>query len=132
MGRPSGREAWWSGGVLGAAGERAHAFLKALAESPTQSQAVLGHEDDLIFSFVRKLQASNSIDVHDDRAVNADELGVAQVPLEVLESSTDDVRVPTDVQAGVVVRRLDPIDVRDLREQRLTSALDDQALGRQW
>jgi hypothetical protein len=42
------------------------------------------------------------------------------------------VRVGTHVQAGVVARGLDPIDVRDIHEQQLTRRPDDEPLGRLW
>jgi hypothetical protein len=42
------------------------------------------------------------------------------------------VRVLSDVETGVVVRRLDPIDIGNVHERDLSGALDNEGLGGSW
>lgn len=63
------------------------------------------------------------------RAVNAHKLCVVQVSLKLQQCPTHNVREITHMQAGVVAHSFNPVDVRDVQEQHLASAFDDEALG---
>jgi hypothetical protein len=58
-------------------------------------------------------------DVDDDRAMDADELFLAQVPLQLSQAPPYDVGVTADMEARIVARGLDPIDVGDIHKQQL-------------
>ena len=53
---------------------------------------------------------------------------VTQVPLEFQQRPTHDVRVTAHMQAGVIARSLDPVDIRDIQEQHLAPTLDYESL----
>jgi hypothetical protein len=59
----------------------AQAVLQSLAKASAQSQSNRGFQHHLVFAFAAEFQPANAIEVHDDRAVNADKLLVTQVPL---------------------------------------------------
>src|SRR5258708_1185087 len=69
----------------------AHAILKPLPEASAQPQSTLGFQYDLVLASVLEFQPMDPIEVHDDRAVNADKLFVAQVPLKLQQRPTHDV-----------------------------------------
>ena len=84
-----------------------HTILQSLAKTSAQPQSNLRIQDDLVVTIVLYFQPTNPIEVHDDRAVNANKLGVTQFPLKLQQRPTHDVRVITHVQAGVIVCGLD-------------------------
>src|SRR5262249_9128639 len=95
---------------------------------PAQAQSHLGLQYDLVLTTGLKLESVNPIEVHDDRAVNTNELFITQVFLELRQRPTQDVRFVAHVQAGVIVRSLDPVDVRDIQEQHLALISDYESL----
>jgi hypothetical protein len=63
--------------------KRAQTILKALPKASAQPQSRLGPQDDLVLATVLEFQTANSIEVHDDRAVNTNEPFIAQVALQL-------------------------------------------------
>ena len=55
---------------------------------------------------------------------------LAQILLELRQAAANDVRVAAHMEAGVVARGLDPIDVRDIHKQQPARRSDDEPLGR--
>ena len=60
--------------------------------------------------------------------MNAHKLFITQVLLELRQRPTQDVSVAAHMQAGVIARSLDPVDVRDTHEQHLAPASDYESL----
>src|ERR1700730_11186435 len=96
--------------------------------SPAQpeSGSIIGQ--DLVLSINPELQASDSVEVHDGRTVNAAEHGLVQFLVEFHHAAAQQMCSRSDVQAGVVIRRLDPINLRDIHERDLSSVLDGYTL----
>src|SRR6185312_4002872 len=107
-------------------------MLQRLAKASAQTQASSSLQDHGVFAVIHKLQTADSIHVDDRRAVNAAERSRLQLLLEHSEAATQQVRVRTDVQAGVVVRSLDPIDIGKVHERDLPCALNNERLGTSW
>ena len=95
------------------------AILQSPAITPAQAQANLGLQYDLVFAAALKLQTRNSLEVHDQRAMNAQKLLITQVALELQQRAPQDVRVAAHVQAGVIAGSLDTVDVRHTHEGHL-------------
>src|SRR5512138_3793307 len=90
---------------------RIHTLLQPLAKAPAQPQTLAGLEDDLVVARALQLEPANPVEVHDDGPVDADEGPFAEILLELRERAPDDVRRLADVQARVVARGFDPVDV---------------------
>src|SRR5271154_2509084 len=105
----------------------AQTILQTLAKAPAQLQSNIGSQYDLVLASFPEFQPANPLEVHDDRAVDTGELFLAQVFLQFRQRATHDVRIRTDMQAGVIARSLDPVDVRRIQEQHLTPTFDHQS-----
>ena len=77
-----------------------------------------------------QLEAADPLEVHDHGAVRAEELVAADIMLELGERAADQVHRIAHVQAGVIIRCLDPVDLGDREEQHPARALDDESLHR--
>jgi hypothetical protein len=103
------------------------AALKFLPIASAQPQSNVGLQDDFVLATNLKLQPANPIQIHDNGAVDAHEFFVADVALELGKCPPQNVRLSADMQAGVVARSLDPVDIRYIEEQHLTATFDDQS-----
>jgi hypothetical protein len=75
------------------------------------------------------LQLADALQVHDGRAVDAHEPGRVELPLQRRQRLAQQVVLLADVQADVVARGLDPVDVLDADEVDAPAGFDHQALG---
>src|SRR6185312_3494866 len=100
-----------------------------LAKASAQPQADPGLHNNAILTIIHELQAADPIHVDDRGAVDATERPRLQLSLQGCEQQ---VRVGSNVQPGVIVRGLDPVDLGNANEHDLPCVLDDERLCGAW
>jgi len=95
---------------------QAQARLQLPSVSPAQSKfrSILKH--DAVFTVFAEFEASNPLEIHNGGTVNPTKGRSIEVLLEVRHAAADQVRFCPHVQAGIVVRSLDPIDFGNLQK----------------
>jgi hypothetical protein len=82
----------------------------------------------LVFAVEERLELLDAVDVHDRRAMDADEAVGVHAALEPGHRLSQQVRLPGHVQADVVARRLDPVDLVGAQEEEPARGLHDEPL----
>lgn len=102
----------------------------ALEESAivsTHSQTCSSVKADLAFPIARDLNGSHAVQVDNCRPVNAAKQPGVEVALKIRHAASQQVGLGADVEARVVIRSLNPIDLRRAYEEYLAGAFDDDA-----
>jgi hypothetical protein len=102
--------------------------LQLLAVAPAQSKPGSTVEQYVVFAIFSDFEASDTIEIHNGRTVNPAKSRLIKVLSKVRHAASNEVRPWSNVQTGVVVRSLDPIDLGDFQEQNLSGTLDDKAV----
>src|ERR1700716_3325408 len=99
-----------------------------LAVTPAQSESGSIVEHNLVLSIHAELQALDAVEVDNSRTVNATKHRLVQFLIEFCHAAAQQMCSGSDVQAGVVICRLDPINLKEFHERDLTCALDGKPL----
>src|SRR5262249_22544178 len=101
-------------------------LLQLLLISPAQVHSRMVFEHCLIFAIAIEFQPANSAQPHDCGAMRPAEDCRVKLLLQFIQAAAWQMRFPADVQARVIIRRLDPIYLADLHELDLPRTLDDK------
>ena len=107
----------------------AQPILKRLAEAAAETQSHRGFQHDFVIAACLKFHCMNSIELHNGRAMNAYKPLLPKILFQLQQCSTHDMRLTSDMQAGVTTYRLDPVDIRNFNEQQLTATLHYESPG---
>jgi hypothetical protein len=84
--------------------------------APTQSQRIPVVELYAVLAIFTQLEASNPIEIHNSRTVNPAKGRLIKISIQIGHAAADKMRSRSNVQAGVVVRSLNPIDFGNFQE----------------
>jgi len=65
----------------------------------------------------------NAIELNDSRAVNPAKVGLIQLLIEFRHAATQEVCLRAYMQAGVVIRRLNPVNLGEFEKRKLPGTL---------
>src|SRR5258705_6828939 len=108
----------------------AQARLQLLAITPAQPKLRSIVQQNVILTILVKLQTANPIKLNDRRTVNPAEDRLIQLLFKLRHAAAQEMGSRPHMQAGVIVRRLDPIDLGSLQKRNLPRALDREPLQR--
>src|SRR5438477_1480492 len=109
-------------------GAEAHSLLELLAIAAADAHPCSIFEKDFVLSIFAHLQRAHSVEVYDAGSVHAAKQLRIQVSFQFRHAAADQMASCAYVQTGVVVCRLDPVDLGNLYEAKLARALDCEAL----
>src|SRR5271168_91381 len=98
-----------------------HAGLQLLPITPAHAQAGSVVEQHVVFPILVQLETANAIQPNDGRTVNPAEDRLIQLLVEFRHATPQKVRLRTNMQAGVVIRCLDPVDLGYFEELKLAA-----------
>src|SRR5689334_3919558 len=103
-------------------------FLQFVPVPTTQRKPRSIAQDDDILAVEPGLQFLDPLGVDDARAVDADEAARVEARLHVGHRLAEEMRLFTEMQAHVVARGLDPIEIFGAQEEHAATRLHDQAI----
>src|SRR5271154_2997364 len=108
--------------------QAAQAGLQLLAVPSAQTKRGSIPEQHIVFAILVEFQTAYAIELNDGRTVNPAEYRLIEVLLKLRHAAPQQVRLRSHVQTGVIIRRLDPIDLQYLYKRHLSGALHRQQL----
>src|SRR5437763_10085582 len=104
--------------------------LDVVGEHPAQTLVVAAAageasataEDDHVVAVKPWLQLANRVDMHDRRAMHAQKRARVQLRLQRAKAFAHQMARRADMQAHIIVSRLDPVDVVAANEERAATA----------
>src|SRR5581483_9523609 len=100
--------------------ENAEAGLELLAVFAAESKCSVVVEQDGVVAVFVGAETADAIEIDDCGAMDAAEECGVEVLFEIGEAAAEQVRARADVQRGVVVGGLDPVDLREINKGNLS------------
>src|SRR6185437_11539803 len=112
----------------GCLGENSEAGLKLLAILSAEAESRVVVQKNSVVTVLIGPQAADAIEVNDGRPVDATEQRRVEVPLEIRQAATEQMRACAEVQRRIIVGSFDPVDLGERDKSDLARGLDGETI----
>src|SRR5271168_5343715 len=117
------------GGLYARLEKAPEGFLQLFAVAAAQRELGAVSEADLIVAVKKRREFGDAIQIHDRRAMNAEELSRVEALFNRSHCAAQQMRLAAHVQADIIIGSFDPIDFLDAQKQNPATGANHEALG---